>query len=159
MEIRVADSSMADTLADLWVRLAGEQRVHGSHLLPEANRSTIREAILRHVVSDSVLVATNGDIHGFVMLTIERPGMDQDVTRGVVENVYVRPSRRNEGIGEALLAAAEERLRDRGAAVVALEVLADNEAARRLYERRGYEPHRIELERRWESDTHSKEDE
>jgi len=37
--------------------------------------------------------------------------------------------------------------------VVALETMADNEAARRFYRRHGYEPHRIELER--ESDTHS----
>jgi ribosomal protein S18 acetylase RimI-like enzyme len=42
--------------------------------------------------------------------------------------------------------------------MVSIEVLADNDAAKRLYDRRGYDPHRIELRKRLENDRHSKDD-
>ncbi len=95
------------------------------------------------------------DVVGFVMFGPQSDGYDRDVARGFVRNVYVRPAYRGRGIGSALLNAAERRMAEAGLDVVALEVMADNEAARRLYRRRGYEPHRLELEKGLESDTHT----
>jgi len=149
----------SDEIATLWVRLAEGQVRYGSHLEPEANRQQIREAIVRHIVSDTLLVARADDIVGFVMFTVENGGYDQRVTRGVVENLYVEPPLRNEGIGAALLERAEQRLVELGADRVALEVMADNRDARRFYRDQGYDPHRVELEKSVESDTHSKGDE
>jgi len=151
-----ATSDEVDALVDLWVDLARGQRDHGSHLLADENRTVVRESVSRHVVTGGALVAreTDGDsLVGFVLFGPETGGYEQDRDRGVVENIYVVPRRRGEGIGSALLAEAEAALADAGAGVVALETMADNEAARRFYRRHGYEPHRIELER--ESDTHS----
>jgi ribosomal protein S18 acetylase RimI-like enzyme len=89
---------------------------------------------------------------GFVMFGPETGRYAQDVSRGVVRNLYVRPDCRGEGVGAALLGAAEAALADRGVEVVALESMAGNGAARRFYRRRGYTPHRVELERTLESD-------
>jgi ribosomal protein S18 acetylase RimI-like enzyme len=138
----------ADAVADMWVDLADDQRRHGSHLLAEPNRDRAREAALRRIVTDSLLVATDGDDPiGFVTFEIESGVYEQDATRGLVENIYVVPERRGEGIGSALLRAAEDRLRDRGCDTFFLEVLAANGAARRFYREAGYEPHRVQFER------------
>jgi GNAT superfamily N-acetyltransferase len=55
-----------------------------------------------------------------------------------VEDLFVAPSRRDEGIGTQLLAAVETEARRRGFDRVGLGVAVDNERARRLYSRRGY---------------------
>ena len=145
-----------DALAEQWVRLAREQRAHNSHLRAEANRKVIRESMGHHVLSGNVLVVREEGLVGFVMFGMQSDRYSRDVTRGVIRNAYVEPARRGEGIGSALFEAAENRLAAAGADVVTLEVMADNESARRLYRRLGYEPHRLELEKPLESDTHTK---
>jgi len=147
MELTVPDTETVDEIVELWVALAHGQREHGSHLYAGENSQRIRESLVRHVIADRVLVADTGRITGFVMFTIERTEYAQDCTRGVIENLYVRPGRRGEGIGSVLLGAAESRLEDAGVDTVALEVMAPNDAARRFYRRHGYRPHRLELEK------------
>ena len=158
-EIRLATLDDADTLVDQWVALAANQRAYASHIYADANRTRIRESVVRHIVSDGLLVAVVDDIVGFVMFTTENGSYEQDTRRGVVENLYVTRSQRGNGIGSALLAEAEQRLVDRGVEAVGLEVMAANEDARRFYDDHGYTPHRVELEKPVESDTHSKGDE
>ncbi len=160
----------AEAIADMWVDLAADQRRHGSHLLAEPNRERAREAVLRRIVTDSLLVATDDeDLVGFVTFEVESGVYEQDATRGLVENVYAVPERRGEGVGTALLEAAEDRLRERGCDALFLEVLAANEDARRFYREAGYEPHRVQFERSadddddgnataTESDTHTRDD-
>jgi ribosomal protein S18 acetylase RimI-like enzyme len=152
-EARIDD---ADALTELWIDLAAGQRAYGSHLRAEANRTRIREAILRGTVAGRVLVARGERVVGFVMVDVESGSYDQDLDRGLVQNIYVVPEFRDRGVGGDLLAAAERLLRDRGVDAVALEVIAGNEDARRFYREQGYRPHRVELEKPLENDTHSK---
>lgn len=56
-----------------------------------------------------------------------------------VEDLFVRPDRRDRGIGTSLLEAAEHEARRRGFERIGLGVAVDNEGARRLYTRCGYE--------------------
>ena len=53
-------------------------------------------------------------------------------------NFAVRPPRRREGIGQALLDEVLARARDRGTKIVTLEVRDGNEAARELYRGSGF---------------------
>ena len=160
MEIEAPDATVADEIADRWVELARGQRDYGSHLLAGANRTRNRESVVRHAVADSLLVArVDGEFAGFVTFSVESGSYEQDVRRGIVENLYVEPAHRRETVGEGLLAAAEAKLAERGADVVALEAMADNEAARAFYQAQGYAPHRVEFEKALESDTHSRSDE
>ncbi|EMA38386.1 GNAT family N-acetyltransferase [Halococcus hamelinensis] len=156
MNIESPSTEAADAIADMWVELARGQRAHGSHLHAEENRRTIREAVVRDIITDGLLVARDeaGDLAGFVMFGPESEQYAQDVSRGIVRNLVVRPERRDEGIGGALLDAAENALRAEGFDVVSLSVLADNDGARRFYERHGYTPQRLDLEKRLESDSH-----
>ncbi|MDH5019977.1 GNAT family N-acetyltransferase [Halobacterium rubrum] len=155
----------------MWVSLAAEQRAHGSHLLAAENRGQARDLVAQYVHADGVAVAVRGGLAvGFVMFHAETGLYETDATRGVVDNVYVRPDQRGDGLGSALLDFAEDALCEDGADVLAVEALAANDAARRLYERRGYQPHRVTYERpadpgtsgagdtSTESDTHSKDD-
>lgn len=152
-----ATLSDLDALAEMWTDLVGSQREHGAHLFADGNRETARDFLGQAVATDNVLVARDGDrTVGFVQFREERGVYEQDRSRGFVDNVYVRPDVRNDGVGGQLLAAAERSLARRGMDVVALSVLASNRAARRFYERRGYRSHRVEMERSLESDTHTK---
>jgi ribosomal protein S18 acetylase RimI-like enzyme len=160
VRIESPDTDAADRIADLWVRLAEDQQQHGSHLKSEANREDITENITRSIVGDGLRVARaeadddveSGTVLGFVMFTIDIGPFETDVTRGTIENIYVEPEYRNQGVGAALLSAAEDALAERGADVVKLEVMGNNEDARRFYGGRGYEPHRVQLEKPIESD-------
>lgn len=57
-----------------------------------------------------------------------------------VEDLFVRPERRDEGFGTRLLEAAEGEARSRGYRELGLGVALDNGGARRLYARLGYAP-------------------
>ncbi len=156
LSVRPATVSETDAIADLWVDLAEGQRAHGSNLRTAENRDRIRESIGRHAISGGVVVASQSDrIVGFVMFSMEQRLYATALARGVVHNLYVSPERRGRGIGSRLLSAAEAGLADEGAEAISLETLADNEAARRFYERHGYEPHRVEFEKRVETVTPS----
>jgi len=159
VDIVPAHLSDLDTLTALWADLVAGQRPHGSHLDAAENRSTARDFLGQAVAADNVLLAVTAEhTVGFVQFRIESGVYEQSVERGFVDNVYVRPVYRGSGIGTDLLHAAEDALGARGAETVALSVLADNADARRFYERHGYEPHRIELERPLENDTPSKDE-
>ena len=158
VSVEPAANDSLDRLVDLWVELAAEQRNYRSHLFAAENTTEVREVLARSVVADEVLVARDdGDVVGFVTFNVESGGYKQDATRGVVSNIYVEPPHRDAGVGTELLEAAEADLRERGVDAFALEVLADNDAARRFYRRHGYLPHRIELEKPAENDTLTKE--
>lgn len=147
VETEVAAVEDADPVVEMWVRLAASQRTYGSHIPGETNRAQIRESVLRHIAGKRLLVARSDEILGFVMFSLEQGSFEQVVTRGLIENLYVQPDARNEGVGSTLLSSAENHLEKRGAETIALNVMATNEAARRFYRTHGYEPHRLELEK------------
>ena len=62
-----------------------------------------------------------------------------DGRRGWLHHLAVAPAYQGRGIGTALLAEVERRLRSRGCLKVNLLVHRDNEGARRLYQSLGYE--------------------
>lgn len=187
--VTAATAADIDAVTDQWVRLARDQRRHGSTLLADGNRAAVREWVAQSVVTGELLVARGGgsdgsdgadgvaggagdsgtmdgdsgtvdgdagdsdagnddpehSLLGFVGFSLERDGYERECTRGTVTNLFVRSDRRGEGIGSALLGAAERALAEAGADAVALEALADNDRARAFYDSRGYDAHRIEF--------------
>jgi ribosomal protein S18 acetylase RimI-like enzyme len=145
--IEAAETNDADAVVEMWIALAEGQRQYDSHIPAEPNRTQIREAVLRHITGNQLLLARDQQLCGFVMFTVEQGTFEQDVTRGIVENLYVSPDVRGQGIGTELLSRAERRLDTRGADAIALNVMATNEPARQFYRERGYSPQRLELEK------------
>lgn len=88
-----------------------------------------------------VLVAheRDGVLLGYVVVTynydLEWGGRDAFVTE-----LWVIPEARHAGLGRALLRAGEARARASEALALHLVVRPDNEVARRLYAREGFEP-------------------
>ncbi|SFB95460.1 Ribosomal protein S18 acetylase RimI [Halobiforma haloterrestris] len=163
IEIEPATTADIDTITELWVRLARDQRRHESAVRAEPNRAVMRETLAAHCTAGGLLVArVNGDIAGFASFSIEHGTLELDTDRGTLTNLYVEPPYRDRGIGTALLEAAERRLAEQGVDVMTLEVMAQNDAARQFYRDRGYDPFRVGMQRslddRSENDTHSKED-
>lgn len=162
-DVEPASAADVDEVLECWLQLADEQRAHGSVVRVDDNREPMRQILSAQQVANGLLVARlAGEIVGFVTITVETETIAVDPTRGLLTNIWVDPTHRNEGIGTALLDAAETELADRGADVCRLEVLEDNEAARRFYRDHDYEPSRRIMERslpvREKNDTHSKGD-
>lgn len=159
MRVEPATTADVDTLTEQWVALCDDQREHGTHLLADANRTAARSVLAQRVATDQVLVARDdATIAGFVTYYIEDGLYAEDATRGTIENVYVAPEHRNQGVGTRLLDAAERELEERGADVLNIAAMAQNTAARRLYESRDYTTHRVVMEKSTRNDNHTNEE-
>lgn len=94
-----------------------------------------------------VLVAEQDDrVAGYVFAAIE-PLSWKDLRDecGFIHDLLVSDEARRMGVGESLLNAAIEWLREQNMPRVVLGTAAQNENARRLFERRGFRPTMIEM--------------
>lgn len=64
---------------------------------------------------------------------------------GFIHDLLVVKEGRGEGVGEALLDGAIEWLREQGMPRVVLGTAAQNDIARRLFDRRGFRPTMVEM--------------
>jgi RimJ/RimL family protein N-acetyltransferase len=87
---------------------------------------------------DGVLVAVvEGEVAGYVRIQPATRFRSSDHVLAV-NGVAVDPARQGQGIGRALIDAAIEEARRRGARRLTLRVFSPNERARRLYESAGF---------------------
>lgn len=98
-------------------------------------------AEVSHPVSYYLVAVPEGstEIVGYGGLRAQERGGDADI-----QTIAVVPEHRGVGLGHSLLEALLDEARARGGDRVFLEVRADNEAARRLYEKFGF----LEIDRR-----------
>jgi GNAT superfamily N-acetyltransferase len=121
--------------------------------LADRDRRAPQDEYRREALADDdrrVLVGTDetDTIAGYV--TAEREPSPPVFARGDRVNVgelYVRPPHRGEGLADRLLDRVVAWGRDRGCERLSLSVNVDNERARAFYERRGFEPRRLKLDR------------
>ena len=85
----------------------------------------------------TVLLAGDDGTDGFAQLRY-RTQIYSDAPAAYLEELYVVPDRRGEGLGRALLEAAMEAARSHGADVIDLGTAEDDTAARGLYESAGF---------------------
>ena len=76
-----------------------------------------------------------GTLDGRVVATVLA---GYDGVRGWVYHLAVAPEQRRQGFGRAMMAAAEERLRELGCAKINLQIMRTNADVVRFYERAGY---------------------
>jgi len=112
--------------------------------IANADHGLLSEA-LHHPSNDSrVLIAEVpvGTPVGCIFLTT-RIDYFTGVRHAHIEVVAVVPTCAGQGVGRALLEAGEAWARSRGYPHVSLNVFAQNEAARAVYDRLGYQPETI----------------
>ncbi len=161
-EIAIARAGVdrLDELVGFWELLHRHQgsvavAVPGLELLSEAASAGIVREMYREWLSraDSFgfLAEEGGRPVGFVVGFYEEPHFMWDTGRvGHIDSFYVLPELRGRGVGRLLMDAAYAEMRRAGATTVALEMVADNEVARRFYEREGFTTTFVQMHRRLE---------
>lgn len=80
----------------------------------------------------------DGRLAGYIRVKPVTPLRENAHVLGIV-GLAVAPGSRRRGVASALLAAADQHARARGARKLSLRVLSSNETAMRLYERHGFQ--------------------
>jgi len=88
-------------------------------------------------IRDVLVAELDGEVAGYIRLSVPHP-IESARHVLLISGFAVDPAFQRRGVGIALLDAAAEEARARGARRLTLRVLAPNEVARRLYERAGY---------------------
>jgi ribosomal protein S18 acetylase RimI-like enzyme len=105
---------------------------------PTPDAVVIAERAAPLIESGEVVVLFAGDgPDGFAELRF-RPSLYTGALDAYLEELYVVPERRGQGLGRALLEAAMEHARERGAAHIDLGTSENDAAARALYESAGF---------------------
>ena len=86
---------------------------------------------------DAVFLLAGGGPDGFAEVRF-RPSLMTGALDAYLEELYVAPAKRGQGLGRALLDAAMDTARQRGAAHMDVGTSADDTAARALYESAGF---------------------
>lgn len=126
MQIRLATALQATTVG----RLLHDFNTEYNEPTPGAD---VLAARISSLADTDVLLA---DDVGLVVLRFQ-PSLWTEHLECYLAELYVRPDQRGKGIGEALLAAALDRAKQRGADYVHLGTSEDDVAARHLYEKAG----------------------
>jgi ribosomal protein S18 acetylase RimI-like enzyme len=130
--VRIADSSDAEAAA----RLLHDFNTEFDDFTPGVAALTRRLAVLIDAGEAVVLLGGDGP-DGIVVLRF-RPALWTETLDAYLEELYVAPELRGQGLGQALLEAALELARSRGAGYINLETSVDDRAARSLYEKLGF---------------------
>ena len=133
--VRFATVADAAVVADLLDRFNREYDT------PTPGPAVLAARLERLLSSDNVVALLAGDpAVGLALLTL-RPNVWHAGPVALLDELYVVPVERGDGIGTGLLKAAEEACRQRGADLLEINVDGEDTDARRFYERRGYANH------------------
>jgi GNAT superfamily N-acetyltransferase len=131
-DVRVAEPGDAEAIG----RLLHDFNVEFGEPTPGADVMASRVRRLLEAGEITVLLA-GGEPHGLALLRF-RPSLWSDLLDAYLEELYVVPARRGQGRGRALMEAAIELARRRGAGDMHLGTSEADVAARALYESLGF---------------------
>ena len=131
-------------IADLPILLELVQEFHEGERLHFDE--TLDREVLANFVADAALgqlwlIMLESDAIGYILITfgysLEYRGRD-----AFIDEFYIRPPYRRQGLGTQTLAFAEKACRELGIQALHLEADFNNPDAQRLYHRTGYQPHK-----------------
>jgi GNAT superfamily N-acetyltransferase len=148
---RSANASDTEPLLDLWVQLIDHHR----RLSPELpglrpTRASLLGEIERGLASAAcrIFVAeSEGRILGFLFAEADPPGKSEEGGVGRIHETFVLPGHRGVGVGTALVRAAVDWVRDRGASRMSVRVEESNPEARLFWLQLGFADRARVLER------------
>lgn len=104
----------------------------------------LRVAGRRPLENGIFILEDEGTVAGFVWVAVR---MDLQGAFGSVDQVYLKPAYRRQGLGRLLMEAAENFIQQQGLRTARLYVTRENQDAVNLYRRLGYDVTRYEMER------------
>lgn len=110
------------------------------HFLSDLRESLRDERTIAEILED------DGSVVGYLWVTF-MDIRDYNVTAAEVMDIIVTPEYRKRGMGSEMMQHIEELTRERGAAVLRSDTGVENEASRKLHEKRGFKPYRIRYEK------------
>jgi len=154
IEIRPATPADAEAM----VELEHASAIHHAAIDPTRWRVPTREAVAgsrrrRAVVQPSgeaLVAVVDGRVVGMIEVWLRLPPDPDSARTPTVRadlGISVAPDWRGRGVGTALMRAGEAWGRRHGASRMVLDLAVQNDAARRLYERLGYEVHGLLMDR------------
>ncbi|MFB6205694.1 MAG: N-acetyltransferase family protein [Haloglomus sp.] len=151
--IRPIDETDIEALVGLWLDFSREMAALDDYNeLADGDLRGMQTKYRRDRLGDGdyqvFLAETDSAPVGYV--TVEQRSSPPVFARGDelhVPEVYVREPRRGTGLADRLLDRAVAWGRERGCERVSLSVNVDNDRARGFYDRRGFEPRRLRLDR------------
>lgn len=105
---------------------------------PTPGPAVLTARLGRLLAGGQVLAVLSGEPAVAVALLTLRPNIWYDGPVALLDELYVAAEHRGQGLGSALLKAAEAAVRARGAELLEINVDAADAGARRFYERHGY---------------------
>lgn len=158
----IRGAGVADAAAIAGVQVRAWWRAYGDYVDHErlaehsvASRTQRWREILAAAETQTAVAEVDGRVAGFASVGPPRLG-DPDPAVGELRALYVDPPAQGAGLGGALLADAERRLRERGFERALLSVFEANGLARAFYASRGWrdEEPRVVREDRWAPEIH-----
>ncbi len=108
--------------------------------LPRVMENRLRSRLILTAVAEDAA----GELQGFVFCSILRLAPEYlcrgQASVGYLNDLYVAPSARHQGLARRLTAYAEQWLRSQEVSVMELQVLGQNQKAREFWKQQGMEP-------------------
>ncbi|MBM3121347.1 MAG: GNAT family N-acetyltransferase [Chloroflexi bacterium] len=143
--IRPAQPSDADAIAGLIAVLATDLGE------PSAATADYVANVVRSGACQVVLAEGSGEVLGMVSFSYS-PSFYHAANSCLIHELVVSPGARSMGVGSRLLEHAIQLAQAHGCAEVSLAVMDSNAAARRFYERHGFEADAITMERHFSTE-------
>lgn len=144
--IREASPEDLDTLVALYQDYFTDLKACGMNFdLRAENLPRVLQARIRsHLLLAAVAEAEDGTVAGFVFASILRLGAEYScggaASVGYINELYVTPAVRRQGLSRRLADFGEDWLRGQGVTAVQAQVLAGNSAAHTMWQARGMAP-------------------
>ena len=144
--VREAEPSDLDSLTALYRTYFADLKACGMNFdLRAENLPRVLQARIRsHLLLAAVAEAEDGSIAGFVFASILRLGAeyscDGAASIGYINELYIAPAARRQGLSRRLMDFCEDWLRGQGVSTVQAQVVAGNGAARAMWQAYGMTP-------------------
>jgi ribosomal protein S18 acetylase RimI-like enzyme len=123
---------------DLLLQMSRDFHIEDGSPLDEAGEATIAHVCAGERLAPAYVLEHEGRPAGFFILTlgysVENGGMD-----GFIDDIYLLPALRGQGLGRRAVALAIEAAREVGIRALLLEVEAHNDRAYSLYRKMGFD--------------------
>ena len=138
-EITIREAALADVprICELIAQYWQFEAIEG---FDRQRLTVLLEQILAHRDLGIVWVAQSSDALVGYLVAVHVMSLEHKGLMAEIDEFFVVPEARAKGAGRQLLLAAERGLTQAGCVRLQLQLGVDNAAARRFYERHGYEP-------------------